>query len=582
MTLRSPRNHYDVMGYCKPAWISDYTYRNLYSCLLRDLNTLPGVTPGCGQAGGAGPAGSQSGDWLLAFGSINSDPATASFIQTQRVDRIVSVPARKPGNHSIRLIGAGGVTLADYPFTPEAIEDSVTTDGGSPLLRFGHVVPFIAGTQAIRIVDATTAERVIGAKAVSLNPPVISNVALQGAPDPVAGLVTLGWTANDADGHPLTFDIFFTRIGANAPQPLMLGLSGRSAQIDTASLGGGSARFRVVATDGVQSASAESPPFNLANKPPQPRILTPGDGTTSHVGQLVNLEGQATDPQDGVIPDTGLAWSTLSGPLGAGTRLSITDLPVGVNRVTLTATNSLGLAAATTASVTVKNTVDLPGPTLTAGPAQIGWHVRVGELQPQTAALDLGNSGSGNLEFTARSNAPWLTLSTTTGVAPATLILTANPAGFSGGITEKASVTLTAVGLAGQVITVPVTLSVGNTFTAVCANNVSAGVSVTRSGLRRNSATGRYVQQVTLKNTSAMAIPGPVALVLDTLGDNVTLFNKTGNTSCATPVSAYKTASVGADNVLSPLESTTVVLEFTNPGNKTILYRTRVLSGPPE
>ena len=580
----SPRNTYDVMGYCNPSWMSDYTYKKIYTCLLSLNSDLPGITPGCGAAGDTRPGADvpQLGDWLMVFGNITPDPATAGFI-TQRVDRIVSMPPRTPGNHSIRLIGAGGVILADYPFTPEAVEEGVTTAGvSSPALSFGHVVPFVAGTRAIRIVDATTAERVIGAKAVSLNPPVISNVALQGAPNPVTGPVTLGWTANDADGDALTFDIFFARNGADAPQPLMLGLSGRSAQIDTANLGGGSARFRVVASDGVQSAAAESPPFNLANKPPQPRILTPGDGTTTHVGQLVNLEGQATDPQDGVIPDTGLAWSTLSGALGAGPRLSITDLPVGVNRVTLTATNSLGLVAVTTASVTVKDNVDLPGPTLTAGPAQIGWHVGVGELQPQTATLDIGNSGSGNLEFTARSNAPWLTLSTTTGVAPATLILTANPAGFSGGVTEKASVTLTAVGLAGQVITVPVTLSVGNTFTAVCANNVSAGVSVTRSGLRRNSATGRYVQQVTLKNTSATAIPGQVALVLDTLGNNVTLFNKTGNTSCATPVSAYKTASVGADNVLSPLESTTVVLEFTNPGNKTILYRTRVLSGPPE
>ena len=50
---------------------------------------------------------------------------------------------------------------------------------------------------------------------------------------------------------------------------------------------------------------------------------------------------------------------------------------------------------------------------------------------------------------------------------------------------------------------------------------------------------------------------------------------------CATPVSAYKTIGVGADNVLSALESATVALEFTNPSNGAILYSTRVLSGSP-
>lgn len=466
MSHLSPRNTYDNMGYCKPAWISDYTYRNLYSCLLSDSSTVPGITPGCGPAGGAGPAGPQTGDWLLAFGRITpGTTATATFIQTQRVDRIVSVPPRTPGNHSIRLIGAGGVTLADYPFAPEAVEDTATSAGGSPLLSFGHVVPFVAGTQAIQIVDASTAERVIGVKVVSPNPPVISNVALQGTPDPTTGIVTVGWTAGDSDGDPLTFDIFFTRDGGNSLQPLMLGLSGTSIPIDTSRLSGGSAQFRIVATDGVQSAFADSPPFILANKPPVPRILIPGNGTTTYEGQLVNFEGEATDLQlqGGVIPDSALVWTTPGRTLGSGARLSITDLPLGVNVVTLTATNSLGLSAATTARVTVNQSLDQPGPTLTVGPTQIGWHVGVAD-QLQTAELAIGNSGSGFLTFTAQSNAPWLTLSTSTGNAPLILTLTANPAGFAGGITEEAEVTLTAMGLPGQVLTVPVTLSVGNTF----------------------------------------------------------------------------------------------------------------------
>jgi hypothetical protein len=411
----------------------------------------------------------------MVFGTITPDLATPGYMQVRRVDRVVSVPARVPGNYSIRLIGAGGFTLADYPFTPEVVEDATTTEESSPSFGFGHVVPFVAGTTEVQIVDNSSGSRVIGTKTISPNPPVVSNVALQGAPDPVTETVNLGWTASDPDGNPLAFDIFFTRDDGASFQPLMLGLSGTSILIDTTRLGGGIAQFRVMATDGVHSAFADTSPFRLIDKPPQPRILTPGDGATIYLGQLVNLEGEASDLQDGAIPETSLTWSTPGGSLGSGARLSITDLPLGVNQVTLTAINSLGLSATTTAKVTVKKGVDFPGPTLTAGPGQIGWHVGVGESQLQTAELDIGNSGSGNLEFTAQSSAPWLTLSATTGTAPATLTLTADPLGFAGGTTAEANVTLTAVGIPGQAITVPVTLSVGNTF-AVGNTNPGGGV----------------------------------------------------------------------------------------------------------
>jgi hypothetical protein len=187
---------------------------------------------------------------------------------------------------------------------------------------------------------------VIGATTDSPNPPADDDVALQWDPDPATVALTVGWTASDPDGDPLTFDVFLMRDGEAAGvslQPLMVGVSSTSVQIDPANLGGGSAQFRVVATDGVQNAFADSLPFILADKPPRPRILTPEDGITVQLGQLLNLEGEATDPQDGVIPDTGLAWSTAGGSLGSGAQLSLTDLPVGATEISLTATSSLSL-----------------------------------------------------------------------------------------------------------------------------------------------------------------------------------------------------------------------------------------------
>jgi hypothetical protein len=464
MTHWYGQNAYDVMGYCGPhKWISDYTYTLLYGCLLT-LNSGRGITPSCGPAGGAGPGGPQSGDLLTVFGNISSDGASASIIG-QHVDRVFGTPPRTPGSHAIRLLGADGAVLATYAFTPEAEADSATTAGAGPSSSFGQVVPFAPGTRQIQIVEAAPGGRVIGSRAVSASAPAIGNVAVQTASNPATGVVTVDWSASDADGDPLDFDIFYTRDQGASLQPVMLGVSGQSAQIDTSKLPGGPGQFRVVATDGVNTASADSASFTLANKLPVPRILAPGAGATIFEGQLVNLEGRATDPQDGVIAESGLAWSVSGRALGAGGKVSVSDLARGVNQVMLQATNSLGLSSTGEIVITVLANVEQPGPTLTAGPSRIGWNVAVGETQLQTASLDVGNSGSGAASFTATSSAPWLTISAGSGTAPASLVVYADPAGLDAGVTAQAKVTLTSVGLPAQVLVVPVELAVGDTFT---------------------------------------------------------------------------------------------------------------------
>ena len=121
--------------------------------------------------------------------------------------------------------------------------------------------------------------------------------------------------------------------------------------------------------------------------------------------------------------------------------------------------------------------------------------------------------------------------------------------------------------------------SVTITATSPCATDVSGQVSVTRGGFRLNRSTRRYVQQVTLQNTSGSPIQGPVSLVLDNLSSNATLYNATGNTDCATPVSPYVSINVDSNNVFNVGETASVVLEFENPSNQGISYNTRVLAG---
>ncbi len=128
--------------------------------------------------------------------------------------------------------------------------------------------------------------------------------------------------------------------------------------------------------------------------------------------------------------------------------------------------------------------------------------------------------------------------------------------------------------------------SSSTTLYSICAqpNTIidipSNQVSISRGGFRYNRGTKRFVQMLTLTNASSNPIPGPISLALDALSNNAKLYNPEGKTACLEPLgNPYIAVNVGTDNIFSPGESTTVVLEFENPSNQGITYNTRLLAG---
>lgn len=113
-------------------------------------------------------------------------------------------------------------------------------------------------------------------------------------------------------------------------------------------------------------------------------------------------------------------------------------------------------------------------------------------------------------------------------------------------------------------------------LSSTCASNVSTQVQVTRSGFGYNLTTGRFVQTVTMKNTSAAIITGPISLVIDGLTTNATLVNLAGNTACALPAGSPYINFAGN---LNPGAIASITLQFANPTRAGISYATRVLAG---
>lgn len=82
------------------------------------------------------------------------------------------------------------------------------------------------------------------------------------------------------------------------------------------------------------------------NLAPTAEITSPADGSALTLGDPVQFEGSADDPEDGPLDGPFLDWtSSLDGRFGIGRSVTVSDLTLGEHRVTLTATDSDGATA---------------------------------------------------------------------------------------------------------------------------------------------------------------------------------------------------------------------------------------------
>ena len=443
---------HDVMSYCDNQWISDYTYNGLYDdmdfALASSAMKLDGVS-----AGAPASIMTANADVLRIDGRILLNASKVKFLNVQHKPGTASLPVIT-GTYALRQVDISNTVLSTLAFTPTVSEDAPN------VLPFDVSAPFAVGAQKVEIMNVST-NQVYGTYLLSPNAPVVGNAHLVNAANPVTGSVQLAWDATDADGDALTFDVFYSRDNGAHFQPVALGITETTTTLDSNLLGGSiAALFKVRATDGTNIVNTNSPAFTLASKPPAVHITSPANGSNFGWEQVINFAAIVEDLQTAGVPDANVIWRNQYGTLGSGAQLPVTNLQVGLNVITLTATSATGLAASTSITVFVNDDLEQLGPTLTAGPGQIGWHFDLGATTPQTAEVYISNAGSGTLNWTLSSLPSWLTVSAITGTAPSTLVLTANPAGLSD-IDAKVNLAI----LSGQQqVIIPVSVSFGDSF----------------------------------------------------------------------------------------------------------------------
>jgi hypothetical protein len=346
----APDTWTDVMTYCVNQWISSYTYKGILSGL-----TSAGGSP-------AGPVATpQPGqDVLLVLGTINLTQGTADLRPFSRLagTAVTSRPATSPFN--IVLEDSAGSALATYPFEPRVYTDK--PPGADETAQLGEVVPWVPGTDQIVIRENT---REIASRRVSANSPRVQFTSPNGGELLRGQSDTATWQASDADGDALTYSLLYSPDAGTTWLTVAVGIKAPYYTVDLSRLpGSDTALYRVIATDGVNTAQDESDQaFRVPGKGPEVRIIAPTDGASFGTTQTIVLTGEAVDAEHGTLDGDALQWtSDLQGTLGAGRALAVTNLNPGRHTITLTATDQSGGTA--TADV-VLEIVEDDLPTLT-------------------------------------------------------------------------------------------------------------------------------------------------------------------------------------------------------------------------
>jgi hypothetical protein len=212
--LWNPATTYDLMGYCDPQWVSDYTYQGLYTDQRANGASVLGATaPGLFIRGDITATGQAALRPVYAFAA----PLTA-------------LPAAS--NYQVELLDAQGQVVATYPVP--VLEAS--NEGGS-VQAIGAIVPQPA--QAVARVRLVRAGQTVAEKSL---PP--AGVAIQSTPTVIrqpGGPITLTWSAAD-----LPALLRYTADGGQTWTTLGVDVLGGQFTVDPATLpDGGAGEFDV-------------------------------------------------------------------------------------------------------------------------------------------------------------------------------------------------------------------------------------------------------------------------------------------------------------------------------------------------
>jgi PKD repeat protein len=187
------------------------------------------------------------------------------------------------------------------PGAPYAAADFHTSVGsGVVAMTFG---PYNS-TQALYYTTGAQVRRIFYSVGGNNPPQAVAGANPLGGPLPLAVTFSAAGSSDPDAGDTLTY---FWSFGDGTPEvsttSLTIAHTYTSAGVFTASLRARDNHFAFSTPDTVQ--------IQAGNSPPVPVITVPASSDTFRVGQVVNLTGSATDPDDGALPASRLSWTVI-------------------------------------------------------------------------------------------------------------------------------------------------------------------------------------------------------------------------------------------------------------------------------
>ena len=253
----------------------------------------------------------------------------ASFLASS-LTALRQLPAALP--YRVKLLSGLGQLLSDQPLR---FLTGVDEPGSSS--AFMQIMAFPPQTERVQVWGNG---QMLSEQVVSLHKPVLQLATPVYLKD--THQVQLSLSASDADGDALLFTVLYSEDHGITWRVIDPAHVSEQISIDGDLLPGGSqAQLRVIATDGLNSSSADSVPFSVPAH--APKVMISGILPDQRVpyGEPLSLFGLGYQPEYGTVEGASLSW-TLSGPqtLGqptSGSHLKLSNLAPGHYSVSLIA-----------------------------------------------------------------------------------------------------------------------------------------------------------------------------------------------------------------------------------------------------
>ena len=404
----SPSTSRSLMSYCNQYgrgqawWIDQYHH----SFAFRKLRSFQWVLERDSDLLQARSVLFASGSFTEAAASTRSSNAGGGAMAVS-VDPLYAVTAAWPatpstvGEYALELLDAAGTVVAAARFDASApLEAQPSASGRTRTAYWSVALPDPPQFVSYRI---SAAGQALAEAAASASAPAVSVLAPVAGQSLAGSTVAVSWSASDADGDALIYRVDYSIDGGASYETIAAGLTGTSLSVERRWLAGSrTARFRVIASDGVRSAWAQSAVVEVAASAPRVVIMSPApEGLVAGYGTVV-LDAAAIDTEDGSLGDGAIVWSSSIDGVVANSAyavLTTAELSVGVHTLTATATDSSAMTGSATVTVEVRATNEAPVASDDTAYAQAGRRALADVLANDSDADD--RIGSGRLSVLA-------------------------------------------------------------------------------------------------------------------------------------------------------------------------------------